>query len=57
MPIMTDPVGTLRHYIDSFNKGDVKAMAAACDDPMSILDGSRRTCGTDQQPVRIGTGT
>ena len=39
MPSTTDPMGTLRHYIDCFNKGDVKAMAAACDVPMSILDG------------------
>ena len=39
MPSTTDPMGALRHYIDCFNKGDVEAMGAACDDPMSILDG------------------
>jgi len=32
-------MGAVRHYIDCFNKGDVKAMAAACDAPTSILDG------------------
>jgi ketosteroid isomerase-like protein len=26
-------------YVDAFNNGDVKAMAAACADPMQILDG------------------
>jgi ketosteroid isomerase-like protein len=34
-----DPMATVRQYIDAFNKGDVKAMAASCADPMSILDG------------------
>jgi ketosteroid isomerase-like protein len=28
----------VQEYIDAFNKGDVKEMAAACADPMSILD-------------------
>jgi ketosteroid isomerase-like protein len=35
----TDPIAAVRHYIDCFNKGDVVAMAATCDVPMSILDG------------------
>jgi ketosteroid isomerase-like protein len=26
-------------YLDAFNRGDPKAMAAACADPMQILDG------------------
>jgi ketosteroid isomerase-like protein len=26
-------------YVDAFNNGDTKAMAAACADPMQILDG------------------
>jgi ketosteroid isomerase-like protein len=34
-----DPVATVRQYIDSFNKGDAKAMAACFDVPGSILDG------------------
>jgi ketosteroid isomerase-like protein len=34
-----DPVATVRQYIEAFNKADVKAMAAVCADPMSILDG------------------
>jgi ketosteroid isomerase-like protein len=39
MTSTTDPMATVRQYIDYFNKGDVKAMAATCDLPMSILDG------------------
>jgi ketosteroid isomerase-like protein len=34
-----DPMAVVRQYIDAFNKGDVKAMAATCAVPMSILDG------------------
>jgi hypothetical protein len=33
------PAATVRHYIEGFNKGDPKAMAAMCAVPMSILDG------------------
>lgn len=36
---MTDPMAAVRQYIDSFNKGDAKAMTARCDITMSILDG------------------
>jgi ketosteroid isomerase-like protein len=36
---LQDPLAAVRHYINSFNKGDVAAMAATCADPMSILDG------------------
>ena len=35
----TEPMAAVHHYIDYFNKSDVKAMAATCADPMSILDG------------------
>jgi hypothetical protein len=35
----TDPVATVRHYIDAFNKGDGDAMAAGFAVPGSILDG------------------
>ena len=35
----TGPVSAVQQYIDAFNKADVKAMAAMCADPMSILDG------------------
>ena len=34
-----DPVSAVQRYIDAFNEADVKAMAAMCVDPMSILDG------------------
>jgi ketosteroid isomerase-like protein len=34
-----DPMAAVRQYVDAFNKGDPKAMAAACADPMQILDG------------------
>jgi ketosteroid isomerase-like protein len=39
MPSITDPMAAVRQYIDAFNKGDVKAMAATCAAAMSILDG------------------
>ena len=34
-----DPVTAVGHYIDAFNKGDVRAMAACFAVPGSILDG------------------
>ena len=34
-----DPMEAVRRYIDAFNKGDVKGMAAAFSAPASILDG------------------
>ena len=34
-----DPMAAVCQYTYAFNKGDVKAMAATCADPMSILDG------------------
>jgi hypothetical protein len=34
-----DPVATVRRYIEAFDKGDVKAMAAAFTPQSSILDG------------------
>jgi ketosteroid isomerase-like protein len=33
------PMAAVRQYIEGFNKGDVKALAASCAVPMSILDG------------------
>jgi len=38
-PDATEPLAAVRQYVESFNKGDAKAMAAMCADPMSILDG------------------
>ena len=35
----SDPVATVRQYIDGFNKGDPKVMATAFAVPGSILDG------------------
>ncbi len=35
----TDPMATVRQYIDCFNSGDSKGMAAAFAVPGSILDG------------------
>ena len=32
-------LAAVREYVDAFNNGDAKAMAAACADPMQILDG------------------
>jgi ketosteroid isomerase-like protein len=34
-----DPMAAVHQYVDAFNSGDEKAMAAACADPMQILDG------------------
>jgi hypothetical protein len=34
-----DPMVAVRAYVDAFNKGDAKAMAAVCADAMQILDG------------------
>jgi ketosteroid isomerase-like protein len=34
-----DPMAAVRQYVDAFNNGDEKAMAALCADPMQILDG------------------
>jgi ketosteroid isomerase-like protein len=36
---MNDPMAAVNAYIAAFNKGDAKAMAATCANPMSILDG------------------
>jgi ketosteroid isomerase-like protein len=35
----TDPMATVRNYIDAFNRGDANAMAAAFAPQSSILDG------------------
>ncbi|MEV0467860.1 nuclear transport factor 2 family protein [Nocardia tengchongensis] len=35
----SDPMAVVRQYVDAFNNGDEKAMAAVCADPMQILDG------------------
>lgn len=37
--VSNDPMAAVVQYVDGFNRGDVKAMAAACADPMQILDG------------------
>lgn len=37
--VVADPLSTVHRYIDAFNKGDVKGMAAAFAVPGSILDG------------------
>ena len=39
LPHTAEPMAVVRHYIESFNKGEAKAMAAMCAVPMSILDG------------------
>jgi ketosteroid isomerase-like protein len=32
-------MAAVRQYVDAFNSGDAKGMAAVCADPMQILDG------------------
>jgi ketosteroid isomerase-like protein len=39
MPTTNDPMAAVQRYVEAFNRGDPKAMAAACADPMQILDG------------------
>ena len=39
MASSNDPMTAVRQYVDAFNSGDEQAMAAACADPMQILDG------------------
>ena len=39
MPDSDDPMAAVRQYVEAFNSGDLAAMAAACADPMQILDG------------------
>ena len=34
-----DPMAAVLQYVDAFNNEDAKAMAAACANPMQILDG------------------
>ena len=34
-----EPIAAVRQYLDGFNKGDAKVMAASFADPGSILDG------------------
>ena len=34
-----DPMAAVRRYVDAFNNADAQGMAAACADPMQILDG------------------
>jgi hypothetical protein len=36
---LSEPFSIVQAYIDAFNRSDVRAMAALCDVPMSILDG------------------
>jgi hypothetical protein len=51
------PMAAVRWYVDGFNSGDAKAMAAACADPMQILDGMSPMSGRGLQPPRTGTRT
>ncbi len=39
VPSSNDPMAAVLQYVDAFNTGDPKAMAAACADPIQILDG------------------
>ena len=34
-----NPMDAVHQYLGAFNNGDAEAMAAACADPMQILDG------------------
>ena len=39
MTSASDPMTAVRNYTDAFNRGDATGQAAACADPMQILDG------------------
>src|SRR5688500_19010436 len=49
-----DLMTVVRQYVDAFNRGDEQAMAAACDDPMQILDGMSPHVWQGRQRLRIG---
>ena len=49
-------LAAVHQYIDGFNKGDTKMMAATFAVP-GRFDGWRRTCGRGQQPLRTGIET
>jgi hypothetical protein len=53
----TDPMATVRNYIDAFNRGDAKAMAAAFAPQSSILDGMAPHLWVGPTAVRIGIET
>ena len=38
LPDRIEPMATVRHYIESLNKGAAKGMVAMCAVPMTILD-------------------
>ena len=53
----TDPMAAIGHYINAFNSGDGEGMAASSLSPAQSLTAWHRTCGTGQQPLKIGTET
>jgi hypothetical protein len=55
--IVVDPLSTVHRYIDAFNEGDVKGMAALLPLRAQFWTGCRHTCGTARRQPRIGTGT
>ena len=57
LPDATEPMATVRQYVDAFNKSAVEAMAANCAVPTSVLDGLAPTSGRGRQLAGIGTET
>ena len=57
MPNSDDPMRAVLQYVEAFNSGDSTAMAAACADPMQILDGMRLMSGRGRPPPRTGGET
>ena len=57
MTSASDPMTAVRNYTDAFNRGDAKGQAAACADPMQILDGIPRMYGKGEQLPKIGGET
>ncbi|WP_433523941.1 hypothetical protein ACQPZ2_01405 [Nocardia pseudovaccinii] len=55
MDIALDPpVTVVLEYVDAFNNGDSKAMAALCADPMQILESDPESFGPDLKEAFAG---
>jgi hypothetical protein len=52
-----DPMAAVRQYVDAFNNGDAKVMAATCADPMQILDGMSPHVWQGPTAAKTGIGT
>ena len=52
-----EPIAAVRQYLDGFNKGDARVMAASFAKPGQSLTAWHHTSGRGQQPLKTGIGT